>query len=185
MPIDNNQQTVYINSGDPDAHDTKDIALGQLGTRYITVIPLRDAQSNPISPSGASRSMQIVLVDSTLTSQVTRADVMLWRNKAKYEVTPKVVNALNRNEVAGVMPGTATAGNYTSIQWRGPQFVKVTAADQAAVASGDKLIPSAADDGKANRVAMGTAPTHTVIGTATGPVVNGMALCDLSCPETT
>src|SRR5689334_15689805 len=120
MPIDNNQQGVYIASGNPDAHDSATLyAPGQLGARYITQVPLRDAQSQPISPSGASRSFQIVKVDSTLTSQVTRGDVMLWRNKAKYEVTVKVINALNRNEVAGVMPGTATAGYFTSIQYRG------------------------------------------------------------------
>lgn len=184
MPINNNQQGVYVS--DPDAHDTPVLyAPGNLGQRYTTIVQLRDTQAAPVGVSGASRPMQVVQVDSTLTSQVTRGDIMLWKDKSRYVVTPKVVNALNRNEVAGVMPGTATAGNYTSVQYKGPQLVKVTAADQAAIVSGDSIIASAADDGKGSRVAAGTAVTYTKVATALGPVVNGMALADLCVPETT
>lgn len=185
MPFNNNQQGVYVS--DPDNHDDKTLyAPGTLGARYINHIPLRAAPgTGPLSPTGASRPMQIVKMDSTLTTPPTRGSVVWWRNKATYEVTTNQTNAINRNEVAGVMPGGCTAGNYTSIQYRGPQYTQVTAADAAAFASGDSLIPSAADQGRASRVAAGTAPTHTKIGTAAGPVVGGnLVLTDLCIPET-
>lgn len=185
MPIDNNHQTVYVS--DPDNHDVPSLYCpGNLGQRYITVNPLRDTQGSPMGPTGASRSFQVVRVDSTLSASLTRGDVTLWKDKAKYIVTIKTINAINRNEVAGVMPGGASVNNYTSVQYRGPQYVKVTAADAAAVVTGDQLIASAADDGKASRVAMGTAPTHTLVGIAAAPVVAGnLALTDLHIPETT
>lgn len=185
MPINTGQQSVYID--DPDNTDVPSLyAPGHLGNRFTTNVPLRTSPTGPVAVAGASRSFQIVKVDSSLTVAPTRGMIMLWKDKAKYEVTPKVVNAVNRNEVAGVMPGGVTIGNYTCVQYRGPQFVQVTAADQAAMASGDSLIPSAADDGRASRVAMGTAPTHTKVGTATGPALgNGMVLTDLCVPETT
>lgn len=187
MPINYNQQGVFITSGDLDNFDSATLqAPGNLGERVITKVPLRDTQGSPIGPTGASRSFQIVRVDSTLTSSLTRGDVTLWKDKAQYIVTVKVVNALNRNEVAGVMPGGATSNNYTAVQFRGPQYVKVTAADQAATVSGDQLISSAADDGKATRIAAGTAPTYRSIGVVVAPTeANGLVLCDLSIPETT
>jgi len=185
MPINFGQQSVYVD--DPDNMDVTSLyAPGHLGNRFATNIPLRTSPTGPVAVAGASRPMQIVQVDSSLTTSPTRGSVMLWKDKAKYIVTPKVVNAINRNEVAGILPGTATAGNYTCVQYKGPQFVQVTAADAAAFVSGDSLIPSAAEDGRASRVAAGTAPTYTKIGTATGPVVGGnLVLTDLCIPETT
>lgn len=185
MPINNNQQGVYVD--DPDNMDVTSLyAPGNLGQRLITQNPLRSTQGEPIGVSGASRSFQIVRVDSTLTVSPTRGDIMNWKSKASYIVTNKIVNSLNRNEVAGVMPGTATPNNYTCIQYRGPQLVKITAADTAAMVSGDSIIPSAADDGKGSRVAAGTAVTYTKVGTATGPVQNtNFVLADLCIPETT
>lgn len=185
MPINNNQQGVYV-----DDFDNMDVptlyAPGQLGARCITKVPLRGTQGEPISPTGSSRSFQIVRVDSTLTVSPTRGDIMNWKSKAGYVVTNKIINSLNRNEVAGVMPGTATPGNYTCVQYRGPQLVKITAADTAAMVSGDSIIPSAADDGKGSRIAAGTAPTYTKVGTATGPIINtNFVLADLNIPETT
>lgn len=185
MPINFGQQSVYVD--DPDNFDVPSLyAPGQLGNRFNTQIPLRTSPQGPVAVAGATRPMQIVRVDSTLTTSPTRGAIMLWKNKAQYVVTPKVVNAINRNEVAGVLPGTATPGNYTCVQYRGPQYVQVTAADQAATVNGDSLIPSAADDGRASRVAAGTAPTYTKVGTATGPTLgNGLVLADLCVPETT
>ena len=64
--------------------------------------------------------------------------------------------------------------------------IKITAADTAAMVSGDSIIPSAADDGKGSRVAAGTAVTYTKVGTATGPIINtNFVLADLNIPETT
>lgn len=186
MPNNTNQQGVYVS--DPDNHDDKTLyARGNLGQRYIYHIPLRSTPGvGPVAVTGGSRSMQIVKMDSTLTTPPTRGAVIWWRDKAAYEVTTNQTNAINRNEVAGVMPGGCTPGNYTSIQYRGPQYTQVTAADAAAFVTGDSLIPSAADQGRASRVALGTAPTHTKIGTATGPVVGGnLVLTDLCIPETT
>lgn len=185
MPINNNQQGVYVD--DPDNMDVPTLyAPGNLGQRLITQNPLRSTQGEPIGVSGSSRSFQIVRVDSTLTVSPTRGDIMNWKSKASYIVTNKIINSLNRNEVAGVMPGTATPANYTCVQYRGAQLVKITAADTAAMVSGDSIIPSAADDGKGSRIAAGTAPTYTKVGTATGPIINtNFVLADLNIPETT
>jgi hypothetical protein len=184
MPINTGQQSVYVD--DPDNMDVPSLyAPGHLGNRFTTVVPLRTSPGGPVAVSGASRSFQIVQVDSTLTTSPTRGQIMLWKDKTKYQVTPKVVNAINRNEVAGVMPGGASAGNYTCVQFRGPQYVQITAADQAAMTSGDSIVPSAADDGRGTRVAAGTAVTYTKVGTATGPNLSGLVLADLCVPETT
>lgn len=184
MPINTGQQSVYVD--DPDNMDVPSLyAPGQLGNRFTTQVPLRTSPQGPVAVSGASRSFQIVQIDSTLTTSPTRGSIMLWKDKTKYQVTPKVVNAINRNEVAGVMPGGASAGNYTCIQYKGPQYVQITAADQAAMASGDSVIASAADDGRGSRVAAGTAPTFTRVAIATGPNLAGLVLADLCVPETT
>jgi hypothetical protein len=184
MPINTGQQSVYVD--DPDNFDTPSLyAPGQLGNRFTTVVPLRTSPQGPVAVSGASRSFQIVQVDSTLTTPPTRGAIMLWKDKTKYQITPKVVNSLGRNEPAGVMPGGVTPGNYTCVQYRGPQYVQITAADQAAMAAGDSIIASAADDGRGSRVAAGTAVTHVKVATANGPNLAGLVLADLCVPETT
>ena len=58
----------------------------------------------------------------------------------------------------------------------------------AAVAIGDHIIPSTTN-GKATRVAVGTAPTHAVLGQVAGPPIStdppsATVVVDLNVPET-
>jgi hypothetical protein len=179
MPINIGSQHVYID--DPDNTDlSKLYATGELGMKFITQVPLRTSPTGPVAVAGASRSFQIVQLDSGVTVPATRGAVAWWKDKAKYIVTLSQLSAVNRNSVAGIVPGSVTAGNYTCIQIQGPQYVQVTAPALAAVASGDSLIPSLNDNGKADRVASGTAVTFTKIGIADGPALaNGLILTDL------
>lgn len=179
MPINIGSQHVYID--DPDNTDlSKLYAPGELGMKFITNNPLRTSPTGPVAVSGASRSFQIVQLDSGVTVPATRGAVAWWKDKAKYLVTNAQLSAVNLNEVAGIIPGSVTAGNFTCIQIQGPQFIQITGVQQAAVASGDSLIPSTNDNGRASRIAAGTAPTYTVIATATGPTLaNGLALGDI------
>jgi hypothetical protein len=179
MPINTKTQHVYID--DPDNTDLSSLyAPGELGARFATQVPLRTSPTGPVAVAGASRTFQIVQIDSGVAVATTRGAVAFWKDKAQYIVTTSQLSAVNINEVAGIVPGSVTAGNYTCIQIRGPQYVQITAPQQAAVVNGDMLIPTTNDNGKATRVAAGTAPTYTVIGVATGPTMaNGLALCDL------
>ncbi len=109
-----------------------------------------------------------------------------WSDKAQYMVT---TNATNRNRVAGAFQNAITPGNYGCIQIGGPATVKVLDADAQAVAIGDAIIPSATN-AKATRVAVGTPPTHTVMGWIAGPALssdptNATVVVDLAVPETT
>lgn len=188
MPNDNNDQTPFIPDGNPDNMNVASLyAPGQLGVRFTThVQPAQEPGAGPFPVSGASRPMQIVQMDSSISYVATRGMALVWKNKAKYIVSPDQ-QASHRNNVAGVVPGVAiNAGNYFCMQYKGLNYVQVTAADAAAFVIGDSLIMSAGDQGRASRVAAGTAPTHTKIGTAEGPVVNtNMVLTNLEVPETT
>lgn len=179
MPINTITQHVYID--DPDNTDLRSLyAPGELGARFTTQVPLRTSPTGPVAVAGASRSFQIVQLDSGVAVATTRGALAWWKDKAKYLVTTSQTSAVNRNEIAGIVPGSVTAGNFTCIQYRGPQYVQVTLANVGAVVSGDTLIPSAADNGRADRVAAGTAPTHSVVGVATGTVVaTNLILTDL------
>jgi hypothetical protein len=179
MPINIVTQHVYID--DPDNTDLKSLyAPGELGARFTTQVPLRTSPTGPVAVAGASRSFQIVQLDSGVGVATTRGAVAFWKDKATYKVTTDQLQAVNINEVAGIVPGSVTAGNFTCIQRMGPQYVQITAVQQALVTNGDNIIPTTNDNGKATRVAAGTAPTYTPIGIATGPTAaNGLALVDL------
>lgn len=188
MPNNVNDQTPFIPTGNPDEMNVAALyAKGNLGIRFTLQVPIQNAPgTGPFGVTGGSRSFQIVQLDSSLANVATRGMVLWWKNKNLYQVsTDQQVS--NRNNVAGVVPGfTINPGNYFCMQYKGLNYVQITAADAAATVTGDKLIPSAADQGRASRVAAGTAPTHTVIGTAEGPVVNtNEILTNLELPETT
>lgn len=186
MPNNLNDQTVFIPGGDPETMNEPTLyAPGNLGARITYQNPYFATASGPFPERGASKSYQVVRSDSSDGIAPTRGAVMYWKDKARYIVTTDPTKS-HRNHVAGVAKSTITAGNFMCVQFKGDSYVQVTAADTAATVMGDKLIGSAADAGRASRVAAGTAPTHTVVGTAAGPVVGGnLILTNLEIPETT
>lgn len=76
-----------------------------------------------------------------------------------------------RNQPAGVVLGTVTAGNYCFIQVRGPYATVKTNADDD-IAAGDTLIIAATTDGTVDSVAAGTASTYVPFGIATAADVD-------------
>ena len=76
-----------------------------------------------------------------------------------------------RNQPAGVVLGTVTAGNYCWIQVRGPHSAVKTNADDD-IAAGDTLIIAATTDGTVDSVAAGTASTYVPFGIATAADVD-------------
>lgn len=184
MPNRFEGQPVYLQSGDPENENTPVLhAPGTLGNRFTVVQPSRSATG---AEDGRSKRYQSVKTDSTMTVAPYPGAVAWWSDKANYLVT---TTATNRNRVAGVFQNSVTPGNYTCVQIGGPASVKVLDADAAAAAIGDAIIPSSTN-GKATRVAVGTAPTHTVLGWVAGPPLsvnapNATVVVDLAVPETT
>ena len=184
MPNAFERQPVHLQSGDPEGENTPTLhAPGTLGARFTVTQPGRSAAG---VESGRSKRYQLVRTDSTMTTAPYPGATAWWADKAKYLTTTV---ATNRNRVAGVFQNSVTPGNYCCVQIGGPASVKVLDADMASVAIGEAIIPSSTA-GKATRVAVGTAPTHTVLGWVAGPalstdVLNATVVVDLALPETT
>ncbi len=184
MPNRFEQPAFYLQSGDPETENVPSLAYpGQLGVRFTVIQPSRSAAG---VESGRSKRYQLVKTDSTMTVAPYPGATAWWSDKAQYLVT---TNATNRNRVAGVFQNAVTPGNFGCVQIGGPATTKLLDADMAAVAIGDAIIPSSTN-AKATRVAVGTAPTHTVMGWVAGPALStdppsATAVVDLAVPETT
>ncbi len=184
MPNRFEQPAFYLQSGDPETENVTSLLYpGQLGVRF-TVIQTTRAPAGV--EAGRSKRYQLIRTDSTMTVAPFPGATAWWSDKAQYMVT---TNATNRNRVAGAFQNAITPGNYGCIQISGPATVKLLDADMASVAIGDAIIPSATN-AKATRVAVGTAPTHTVMGWVAGPALStdpsgATAVVDLAVPETT
>lgn len=178
MPNNNKQQAVYA---DPLNMNVSSLYYqGNLGDRFTVTVPIGVAATGPTPSAGASKSFQIVQTDSGQGVAPTVGMVALWKDRANYIVTTDQLRSLGRNAVAGIFNNSVTSGNYTCVQYGGPAYVAVTAASAGSVAQSDSLIASAADNGKADRVAAGTASTYNQIGIAEGPCgSNNMALAQL------
>ena len=184
MPNRWEQPAYDLQSGDPETENTPTLAYpGLLGARFTVVQASRAAAG---VESGRSKRYQIIKTDSTMTVAPYLGATGWWSDKSQYLVT---TNATNRNRVAGVFQNAVTLGNFGCVQIGGPASVKILDADMAAVAIGDAIIPSSTN-AKATRVAVGTAPTHTVMGWVAGPALStdppsATVVVDLAIPETT
>ena len=178
MPNNNKQQAVYI---DPLNSDLKSLYYpGNLGDRFWVTAPIGVTATGPTPSAGASKGFQIVQTDSGQGVAPTTGMVALWKDRASYIVTTDQLRSLGRNAVAGIFNNSVTSGNYTCVQFGGPAYVAITPASAASVAIGDSIIASAADNGRADRVAAGTAPTYNQIGISEGAAgANNQALCQL------
>lgn len=178
------QPAFYLQSGDPEAENVPTLAYpGQIGVRFTIIQPQRAAVG---AEEGRSKRYQIIKTDSTMTVAPFKGATAWWADKTQYLVT---TNATNRNRVAGVFQNAITPGNFGCVQIGGPATTKLLDADMAAVAIGDVIIPSATN-AKATRVAVGTAPTHAIMGQVAGPPIStdppsATVVVDLAVPETT
>lgn len=182
MPNSFEKQPVYLQSGDPEAENTPSLyAPGLLGTRFTVKQPGNQAAG---VEEGRAKRYQLVKTDSSMAVAPYPGATAWWADKSQYLVTTV---ATNRNRVAGVFQNTVTPGNYCCVQIGGPASTKLLDADMASVAIGDTIIPSSSA-GKATRVAVGTAPTHTPMGMVAGPPIstnpaNATVVVDLALPE--
>lgn len=168
MSNNERQQAMWVSTGDPETvSDSRLPQPGQLG-RYLTV--KQPTSSAPGVEAGRDKTYRYVQVDSTSPSPYAGA-VAWWSDKARFLVT---LSAANRNSVAGVFSFAVGLGNYGYIGTGGPHTTKFidSPTSQPSVA-GRCVIPSATN-GKADCLAVGTAPTHRVMGwIGNTPTYNG------------
>jgi hypothetical protein len=155
--------------------------------RFTIQNPQRQAPGVESASAGRSKRYQLIKTDSSMAVSPFPSATAWWLDRAGYVVTTSPT-ANHRNDVAGVFARSwAAPGDYMCVQTTGPRHVKVLDADMAALAAGDSIIPSATA-GKATRVAIGTAPTHTRMGSVSAPLTTNApeatVLVDLDIPET-
>lgn len=181
MPQD--QNAVYLQSGDPDKENTPTLhAPGLLGARFTIMHPVSRASG---APAPRSKRYQLVRVDPAQATAILAGAPAYWVDKANY-----VVSTLNTNlnALAGLFNGVIAPGSYGCIQLQGPAYPKLVTADAAAAVAGDGVVGSATVL-KANRVASGTAPPTRALGIVAAPktLLTGDAdrvLTDLNVVET-
>jgi len=142
-----------------------------------------------------NKSYQIVQCDSGATASapsgvVVAGDVAFWKDKASYIVTPDLGQAAasestnqssKRNMVAGVFTTAATAGNYCVVQQQG-RHAGVKSDGGGDFVSGDTAIAKNTAVSDIDRVAAGTASTHTPLGIVAGAEAAGFTPVDLDLP---
>jgi len=180
---------VYLQSGDPETESTASLhAPGLLGSRFTYIGTQRQGPGVGNSPAGRSKRYPLIKTDSTMSVAPYPGAVAWWADKARYLVTTSLT-ATHRNNVAGVFRRAwNAAGDYMCVQIGGPGMTKVIDGDAILCVAGDALIPSTVD-GRASRLAVGVALTHTPLGRVVSPITTdapaGLVLTDLDVPETT
>lgn len=191
MPNRFENPAVYLQSGNPEGENTPTLqAPGLLGSRFTVIQPTGRgsavATAAGTTSPGRSKRYQLVRTDSTMTVSPYPGAVAYWSDKVNYMVTTVRTNL---NSVAGKFSNLVDKGNYTCIQIGGPGYVKVVDGSVAACAVGDSIIGSSATDGKADRVAAGSAPGYVALGRVSVPLTkqasDALVLVDLDVPETT
>ena len=166
MPSVQEQNAIYLQSGDPTKEDTPTLMQpGTLGARFSMQHPTSRAAGAPVS---RTKRFQIVRVDPAAAAAPKVGGPAYWSDRSAYLVT--TAGGTQLNQVAGVFNNLATRGNYTCIQIGGPGMVRASDANvAAAVAGADVITGGAADLGVL--VASGTAPGTVPLGIVTNPKV--------------
>lgn len=108
------------------------------------------------------------------TGNGAATELVYWKDKAKYEITRTVTNL--RNRPAGVLLGAVTAGNHGFVQIGG--IVSTKSETTGTPAADDVAVANSANN-SVLKVAVGTAPTHVVVGIYAGVVAAGVANVEL------
>lgn len=123
------------------------------------------------------KTFKFVQVDSAAPVAPYQGALAWWSDKDNFIVT---TSATNRNQIAGVFCSPfPQLGNYGFIQIQGPCLVKFVDAPTAAVAATGTLVIPSATNGKADNLAVGTAPTHVVMGRGNGVINAGNQLAEV------
>lgn len=153
MPADLWNPALFVQTGDPSTVDElTPFAIGQLGMVLVV-----KGNTTVFSPGISPRIYQFVKLKSDATA--AKGAYVIWSDMDNFEVTTvnSTVSA-QRNVGAGFLQGTKpTAGSYGFIQVGGQGTVLIENGSTPAV--GQQIIAGATTAGRADTVALGTAPT--------------------------
>jgi hypothetical protein len=184
MPFGNPMGPVYLQSGDPENENVASMLYpGQLGVRFTVKQP--SGSGSAVAENYRYKVYQYVQTDSTMTVAPYNGAAAWWADKTKYLVTTSA-SKLGRGRIAGVFTNATALGNFTCIQTKGPDAIKLIDAPTATpTVAGLFVIPSATD-GKADVLAAGSAPTYPPFGVTAGAlnVGDNSVVIDLDVPET-
>lgn len=178
MPNINRDQTVYVQTGNPDTWTMQTLQRpGELGKAY----------------DWNDRAYQRVQLDSGATASTTLGVVAanqlaFWKDRSKYIVTNDVAQALIGgvassycNNVAGIFRSAVTAGYYCDILIRG-RNIAVKEAGSATAGMSLEATPSATTAG-ATGIAVGTQNTYQKLGIVTTATVANVCYAAIDIPN--
>lgn len=172
MPNNQNQQTVFLQGGDPltENRAADSYSGGQLGSRFTV-------EDKSTSPARAKR-FQLVQMDSAVDVAASQGAVAWWRNATGYIVTTDV-SVAGRGNVAGVFGALVSVDNIGCIQIGGPAPVQYNAGTP--LDTGMIVIPTATD-AKAEVLAAGSAATYPPLGVTESAGAGGLVTVTLDLP---
>lgn len=181
MPNNQNQQAVFLQSGDPltENRPADSYSGGQLGMRFTVI-------DNTANPPQAKR-FQLVQMDSVVDVAASQGAVAWWRNATGYVVTTDV-SVAGRGNVAGVFgglidagvaTGSGTLGNIGCIQIGGPAPVQFSSGTPL---NTGLFVQPTATDAKAEAVAAGTEADYPPMGVTVSASSGGLATVQLDLP---
>lgn len=177
------EQAMWVSTGDPETVDSPTLfAPGQLG-RHLTVKQPTSTEGAGQAEEGRDKIYRLVQGDSAMTVAPFPGAVMWWSDKSRFRVT---TSATLRNARAGVCQGSPGKGNYFFIGTGGPHKTKLVDAPTAAPTNTRQPVIPSATDGKADVLAVGTAPTHAILGytASTLNLGDNTITVDLEIPDT-
>lgn len=164
MPNNINQQTVYLQSGQPQSENRPPDGYsgGQIGSYFVIAPePGGDPENNQ------ALGWRLVQADSVMDVAPTRGAVAWWLNRSKFLVTTDV-SAAGRGNVAGVFQGSVDLGNICCVQQEGLAQVQPEGSPTAAPTTAGLIVIPGANDAKADVLAAGSAATYPPLGVSAG-----------------
>lgn len=181
MPASRGSQTIHIGRGtNVESLNVSELPRpGELGQAFY---------------STEGKGYQLVQLDSGASAggagAVTAGDLAFWKDKVNYLVTNDLTQAAapesgnqssKRNLVAGVFTAAVTDAYYCVVQQRG-RHDAVKSDSGGDFVAGDTAIAKNTAVADIDRVAAGTASTHTPVGTVAAAESAGFTAVDLDLP---
>jgi hypothetical protein len=140
------------------------------------------------------KTYQLVQLDSGATASTSvgisaAGQLAFWKDKSAYLVTNDIAQAIGaedatldnkRNNVAGVIRTAVTAGDHCFIQQGGRCSTATDGGGDFTI--GDSVIAANGTSAQGDRVAAGTAVTHTLVGLVAGAEASNLTAVDLELP---
>ena len=182
MPNNIRIQPLYL----PNSNDPAQFNIAESDWRYPGMIGGSCTfvfGAGTVADPKASKNIQLVRTDSTMTTAPFNGATAWWKNRLTYQTTTATTN---RGQVAGVYLGAVTPGRLAIIQTGGrhPSLKFVDAPTSTPDATGKIVIPSATA-GKADCLAAGSASTYPPMGVTAGTydAANAQCAVDLAIPQ--